>query len=143
YEASISEENRELLAIQSRVYGLLGLIPDGTDYWEVLLSLLRLGILGYYDPDLNSFFLLRDLGGLDSRTSLSTIVHEYAHALQDQYWDLIRLQRERREDWDATAALAQIIEGNAVATEEAHFGAAVRSRPRCFEMPAFSRGNPP
>jgi len=143
YQDSFSEEDKRLLGIQSRLYGLVGLIPDGTDYLEVFLGLLRLGILGYYDPDLDAFFLLDDLGGLTSQTSLSTIVHEFAHALQDETYDINALYEARKKDWDASTALSNVIEGNAVATEGAYFGRAVRPNPSCFQIPGFSRSNPP
>lgn len=143
YTNSFTDEDKRLLGVQSRLYGLVGLIPDGTDYIETFLSLIETGILGYYDPDLKAFFLLDDLGGLSSQTSLSTIVHEFAHALQDEYYDINKMYDARKTDWDASTALAHVIEGNAVATESAYFGRAVRPKPACFQLPGFSRSNPP
>jgi hypothetical protein len=136
YRNNYDAEAKQQAELQEDVYELLGMLPKGSDIRELFLGLLGLGILGFYDPDQDAFYLLDDLGGLDSVASRTTIVHELAHALQDQYYDLIKLEGERRRnnDWDGITAFLDVIEGDAVATEGAYRNASPR-RAACFEIP--------
>ena len=137
YRDNFSEESKRQTQLQQDVYQLLGMIPKGANINELFLGLLGLGILGFYDPDLDAFFLLDDLGGLDSAASRTTIVHELAHALQDQYLDINKIEGERRRsnDWDGLTAFLDVIEGDAVATEGAYRNASPR-RAACYQIPA-------
>ncbi len=135
YRAGFDEADLEAVALQEEVYSLLGLIPDDTDLLDTFLVLLGLSIAAFYDPDVKAFYLLDDLGGIDSAASETTIVHELVHALQDQHHDLNALGEALEADWDATRAFASLLEGDAVQTETAYFGRALRSRPTCFAVP--------
>ncbi len=143
YQASFTDEDREAIRVQQEIYALLGLVPEDSDILSLFLDLLGQGIAGFYDSDLKAFYLLDDLGGLGSQASLQTIVHELTHALQDQHYNLKALSEEREADWDAAAALASLLEGDAVASETSYFGFALRSRPSCFTIPVFRLSNPP
>lgn len=128
------EEDLAEIAVSQDLYRLLSLIPPDADIKELFLSLLGIGILGFYDPELKAFFLLDDLGGIDSSSSRTTIVHEFSHALQDQYYDINAIQKRLRHDHDAMLAFIDVLEGDAVATEGAYSG----TRPRgaaCFAIP--------
>jgi hypothetical protein len=136
YRDSIDDGDRREAALQEDVYQLLGLVPAGTSIIEALLSLLNLGILGFYDPDHGALFLVDDLGGLDSAASRSTVVHELTHALQDQYYDLKKLQApfEQGNDWDGYTAYLNAVEGDAVVTEGAYRESSSQRAP-CFQIP--------
>jgi hypothetical protein len=121
-------------AIQQDLYRLLSLIPPDADIRELFLSLLGLGILGFYDPDLKAFYLIDDLGSIDSSLNRTTIVHEFTHALQDQYYDINAIQDRLRRDRDATLAFLDVIEGDAVNTEGAFSAPRLRSG-ACFAIP--------
>ena len=136
YRRSYDEEDIEAIRVRQDVYRLLGLISPDTDLLSSFLSLLGLGIAGFYEPPLDAFYLLDDLGGVTSSASRTTVVHELTHALQDQYYDLEALDKQREDDWDAQMALSTAIEGDAVNTETLYFGSALRRRPACFMMPA-------
>jgi hypothetical protein len=125
------EESRDEFALTDAVYKLLGLIPEDSNTLDSLLGILRFGILGFYSTDHDSFYLVDDV----ESTWESTIVHEFAHALQDQYHDLDALDDEREGDWDALQAVTSVHEGDAVATEWALQGDAARPMPDCFEVP--------
>ncbi len=137
YRAGFDAETRQRNEVQGEVYGLLGLTPAGTDITETFLKLLGTGILGFYDPDTKAFYLVDDLGGLDSPTSHTTVVHELTHALQDQYYDLNSLEKARTDanDWDGVTAFLDTIEGDAVSTEGAYRGTSSRRAP-CNQIPA-------
>ena len=71
---------------------LLGLLPADVDLLQTMFDLQEEQILGFYDPAEDAFYLVdtasdEPLDALDQ----ATFVHEYVHALQDQYYDLSRL----------------------------------------------------
>jgi hypothetical protein len=85
-------------------------------------------------------------GGIYGSLAKSTIVHELTHALQYQYVNVDRASGERANDWDATTALLDVIEGDAVNTENALLGYSTRStyrQPVCFAIPAPQRSGTP
>ncbi len=136
FRRSYSAEDLAEVGVRQEIYRLLGLISNETDLLATFLSLLGIGVAGFYEPELDAFYLLDDLGGLSSGPSRTTIVHELAHALQDQHHDLDALDKQREDDWDGQMALAHTIEGDAVNTETLFFGQALRPKPACFSMPA-------
>ena len=124
---------------KQELYRLLGLIPERSDLRQQSLDNLITLILGFYSPELDALYLLEEItGGLDGVTARTTIVHELVHALQDQYHDLPALQAARADDWDATIALLDVMEGDAIAAEIAYFGFSTRASyraPLCFGIP--------
>ena len=124
---------------KQELYRLLGLIPERSDLRQQSLDNLITLILGFYSPELDALYLLEEItGGLDGVTAQTTIVHELVHALQDQYHDLPALQAARADDWDATIALLDVMEGDAIAAEIAYFGFSARASyraPLCFGIP--------
>jgi hypothetical protein len=134
------------------VYELLGLIPERQaspgsgqaqppslqqSQVDNLISL----ITGFYSPEFNALYLVDSAQG-----SRSTIVHELTHALQYQYADIARAERQRANDWDATTALLDVLEGDAVNTEIEVLGYSTRQsyrNPVCFTIPAPQRAGTP
>ncbi|MGE3986282.1 MAG: hypothetical protein AB7G38_19100 [Dehalococcoidia bacterium] len=140
------------LNIQQEVYDVLGLIPERKppqssgqaapptlqeSQVDNLISL----ITGFYSPELNALYLVESATG-----SRSTIVHELTHALQYQYADIPKIERQRANDWDATTALLDVLEGDAVNTEIQLLGFSTRQsyrQPVCFTIPAPQRAGTP
>jgi hypothetical protein len=135
FPTTIDEEGQRTITLTNEIYALLGLVPEGTDYLQVILDLLRAGMTGFYDPDQKSFYLV------DDRVFVfrTTIVHEFAHALQHQYHDYPAAVKARQKDWDAAMTLTDVLEGDAVATEIAFHGFSLRN-PACFTIPPVSQG---
>lgn len=135
--------------VKQELYELLGLVPPpqprpggpsptlGQQSLDYLIS----QITGFYSEDLNAFYLLDDLGGLDSVQSRQTVVHELVHALQDQYYDFGGTARARANDWDGYRALLDVMEGDAVGAEIAYFGYSTHRAPQCFVIPPASRSD--
>ena len=142
YRNGFDAEDLRDTQTQEDVYHLLSLIPESTDLLDTFLNLLGGGILGFYDPELDAFYLLDDIGGVDSFTSRTTVVHEFTHALQDQYYDLDATGERLRDDWDASLAFSHVVEGDAVATETAYSGFPVRLT-NCFTIPGVSNSGTP
>jgi len=114
--SSLEPDDRAVILLHQEVYRLLGLIPDNADLIDLQITLLRGAVLGFYDPDVRQLFILDDLG-LSSPVTRLTLVHEFTHALQDQYYDLNRVEAGLRDDWDAEAAWIDLLEGDARSSE--------------------------
>ena len=139
--------------LRQETYVLLGMVPapeddpQGRDLQEQQIDNLIDLITGFYSNDFLAFYLVESInGGIYGGLARSTIVHELTHALQYQYRDIDGLARERAGDWDATTALLDVLEGDAVYTETLVLGFSTRStyrEPVCFEIPAAQRANTP
>jgi hypothetical protein len=137
YEDSSDETQRSAAARQD-VYALLALVMPQASVQEQEATYLGGGITGYYDPELKAFFLVSDQGGLLSSAGRATVVHEFTHALQDQYYDLTAKDNSLQRDWDALRAWTSLIEGDAATTENAYMGFAISGGGDCFLLPAVS-----
>jgi hypothetical protein len=100
-----SEKARGLQA----TYRLLGLLPDSLDLRTLLLDLFTEQIVGYYEPDSTTLFLVANS---DPALLRLTVSHELVHALQHQYLPLDSIMRQPGDNDRLTAAQA-ILEGQA------------------------------
>jgi hypothetical protein len=90
-------------------YKALGLIPDTMKLPDLYVKILTEQILGYYDPKTKVLYMVKDA---PEDYAAVTLLHELAHALQDQYVNLDSLQRIEGDD-DRAAAVQAVIEGQA------------------------------
>jgi hypothetical protein len=123
------------LDLRQEVYRLLDFVPERSNVAEESTNYLGTLITGFYSSTLKAFYLLDDQGGVNSASSRATVVHEFTHALQDQYYGLERLAAAHGDDWDASRAFLSVIEGDAMDTERHFFGAPLRRLPACFTLP--------
>ncbi len=104
-------------ARQTRFYVAFDFIEPGTDYIAAYLDALEAQLGGFYDPitkEMNTLLLNGDeLGDELPLLEQITYVHEYAHALQDQHFDLNALDKLTRDNRDQYQALRALIEGDA------------------------------
>ncbi len=102
-------------------YVALGLLPADIDLRGVYLKLLDSQVAGFYDPDTKTMNVI-PMSGNDPGSTLSfaeqiTYVHEFTHALQDQYFDLNKLESPAVEALpDRSLAVTSLVEGDATAT---------------------------
>lgn len=90
-------------------YRLLGLLPDSLDLRTLMLDLYTEQIVGYYEPDSTTLFVVANA----DRTVLRAVVsHELVHALQHQYLPLDSIMRQTGDN-DRLAAAQSILEGQA------------------------------
>jgi hypothetical protein len=138
--------------LKQETYVLLGMIPPpeqagGRDLQDQQVDNLIDLLTGFYSNDFQAFYLVESIsGGIYGSLARSTIVHELTHALQYQYLDIDKVARERSGDWDATTALLDVLEGDAVYTETLVLGYSTRStyrEPVCFQIPAPMRPGTP
>jgi hypothetical protein len=95
-----------------RTIEAFGLLPEGTDLEALMLDVLTIAVGGFYDPERDQLYALTsELGALNQ----FVLIHECAHALQDQYADLqaFAMEQEHFENEDAAIGRAAVVEGGA------------------------------
>lgn len=103
----------ELAKAQSTALQALGLLPEQFDMRQALTDMVVSQAGAYYDPETETFYML--MAEL-SQANLDTImIHELQHALQDQYFDLKKLQavQQAEPNEDKRSAISFILEGEA------------------------------
>ncbi len=90
-------------------YRLFGLIPDTLDLRGLLLALYTEQVVGYYDPDSSTLYVVE---GTDPAQVRLVLAHELVHALQGQYLNLDSLLNQPRQN-DRRMAAQAVMEGQA------------------------------
>jgi hypothetical protein len=111
------EEDRDDILIDQRLYATLGILDRETDLYDLILNLYGEGVLGYYDAEEESFFVLNE-GEEFGPAGIRTYVHEFVHALQQQHFDFDAEFDAREDNSDASAALRALLEGDASIAEQ-------------------------
>lgn len=107
-------------------YRALDLVGPDVDLGAAYFDLLTTSVGGYYDPETDEMTVILDSEqGADDELPLGdslTYAHEFAHALQDQHYDLEALidQVSEAGSYDFQLAMDALIEGDA-SLIELHF----------------------
>jgi len=129
-EAELPPETNRLV---SDFYIAFDLLPPGSDYRALYLSLLGQQVGGYYDTSSRTMntLLLRGSAPGDSLPLLERIVyaHEYVHALQDQHFGIEALQAAAGDDTDRGFAVLALLEGDATVVMNAYTSALSQRSP--------------
>ncbi|HYP00332.1 MAG TPA: hypothetical protein VER76_09100, partial [Pyrinomonadaceae bacterium] len=88
----------------------LGLVPANFEMRSFFIALLTEQVAGYYEPKTQEFYLA-DWIDLDGQQTV--MAHELTHALQDQHFNLRRLEKWPKGDSDAELAAHALVEGDA------------------------------
>jgi hypothetical protein len=99
----------ERLGHIAAVYRRFGLIPDTLDLRAVLLAVLEEQVVGYFDPDSATLYVVQ---GTDPVQIRLVLAHELVHALQHQYVALDSLLTGDGPN-DARLAAQAVLEGQA------------------------------
>ncbi|HJN39992.1 MAG TPA: hypothetical protein QGH28_07420 [Chloroflexota bacterium] len=110
--ADYPPEEQQLDALE---WTLLGLLAPGEDILNLQLELLGADILGFYDQDAKTMYVID--GGDGGMAMLKFVLtHEYVHALQDAAFDLGAIDdRIGTDNGDVLAAFTALVEGDATA----------------------------
>ncbi len=88
-----------------------GLVPADFQLRPFTIKLLTEQVMGYYDPKTQIFYLA---DWVDLGEQQPVIAHELTHALQDQHFNLRRLEHWPKGDSDAELAAHALVEGDAM-----------------------------
>jgi hypothetical protein len=121
-EEEYKDEPEEEKRADQELLVLLDLWDPERDLEQTLIDMDSSQIAGFYDPDDDTFYVVTDEeGNLDLRDEL-TFVHEYVHALQDQYYDLSILDEEKGLNDDERMAFRALAEGEATQVSFKYLG---------------------
>ncbi len=107
------EENREDTDQIEKVLRALQLIEPDVDLFEAFVSFYGNAVLGFYDPETDELVLR---GAELNPYVETTLVHELAHALDDQHFELHRPDVYEADD-ESSLAFSSLIEGVALTVE--------------------------
>jgi hypothetical protein len=100
---------QEKIQNDQRAYENLGLLPAGTDLLKLLLDILEEQAGAYYDPETDTFFVLKDM---PRSTAPILMAHELTHALDDQRFNIDAMLNKLNGDDDRTTAYTAVVEGS-------------------------------
>ena len=123
------DEDRDDILNSQELLEIMGMIPQDADLYQMLLSLFTEQVVGFYDPETEELYVIK---GIDELTPLDelTLAHEYAHALQQQHFDIHSLAEKLADDSEAEAALSALIEGDATAVQAGYMFTYLTSQER-------------
>ncbi len=101
----------EEIAADVLVLAVFDFVPEDFDLERVLLDLYSTQILGMYDDEEDTFFVVSE-GDFDLLDRL-TFAHEFVHALQDEHYDLEGFVDEDKLSDDQMMARMSLVEGDA------------------------------
>jgi hypothetical protein len=97
-----------------------GLLPGNVDLFDAVNTAKGDGVLAYYSPE-DKEVVVRGKGPIDAPTR-ATLAHELTHVLQDQHFDLQKLERADAKAHPDSGALKALIEGDANWVEDKYVG---------------------
>jgi hypothetical protein len=105
----------EQVAADEQLYHGLGLLPKDDELADVYLDLLTSQVAGLYDPIKEKLYVVSKAGGVGAVEQVY-YSHEYDHALQDQHFDLEKVQDGLDDQTDEALARQSLVEGDAYLT---------------------------
>ena len=100
------DEARKMIQVMAE----FGVVDPDTDLYALFSEFMEQAASAFYKPHTQTFYLIEGNTGPGARP---VIFHELVHALEDQYYDLEKLIREREDDGDAAMAIKALTEGSA------------------------------
>jgi hypothetical protein len=111
-----TDEERAELDQYEGLYRAFGLVNGDIDLFDTSNELMSDGVAAYYSPETKRITV--NGATLDAATRV-TVVHELTHALQDQHFDLIRL--ENGLDDATSETFTAVIEGDATRIDARYY----------------------
>ena len=112
------EEGEDDLEHAAGVYRAVGFWPDDADEpLEIARRFAAVSSVGYYDPEAGELIIL---GSADTPNLRVTLVHELTHALEDQHFDLGRLEELLEREDESGGAFRSLVEGSASRVDTAY-----------------------
>ncbi len=112
----VSAAERADVQREEAVFRALGLIGGKADLLAGINTSESSGTLAYYDPDHQDIIVRGTTLDAEHRV---TVAHELTHVLQDQHFDLRKLQKQAADSKSGDSdALRALVEGDAVRVED-------------------------
>ena len=121
-ETKLAEQyNSQELRDYGRSFETLGLIPEGTDLAEAILSLYDEQVAAFYVPEEHALYTFKD-ESFTKNLDRVTLAHELTHALQDQNFDLLKFPLKIKNNDDLALATSALVEGDATLLMAQYYG---------------------
>jgi hypothetical protein len=112
------ESDQAALRADARSLAAIGLIPEGTDLFDLTIRLMNEQAAGFYDPRTDAMYVIADG---DFGAEAYFYAHEVVHALQDAWLDPHdHLEETSSDNSDETLAALALYEGDAVSAANAY-----------------------
>jgi hypothetical protein len=108
-EVELPPEMRERY---DRAASAIGLVGRDESYFDIYLGLLESEVAGFYDDDLDTFYIMDDT---PADLQEPVMAHELFHAIQDQEWGLPSIVGRGESISDVALASQALVEGDALA----------------------------
>jgi len=110
--------NQDDLVTDSAFYAMLGMLPPGTDLYNLLIDLYTEQVAGFYDGDAKELVVPAAPDGFTPLQKI-TVVHELVHALTDQHFEFNGSFDTVVEEGigDDASAFQALIEGDATRSQ--------------------------
>ena len=115
-----SEEDLAEMSATQDLFVFLDFLEEGDNLHDILVEAHTEETLGFYDHEEDRLCLIGDSAVAVDPMDKLTLAHEYAHALQDQHFDLSALM-EQDDDSEASGAMLALIEGDATVVMSFYF----------------------
>jgi hypothetical protein len=112
-ESMARENPADYTAATERVYKQLLLIPQEASLLRLTLDLYAGQVIGLYDQYAKHLYVVAGTG-VTTPLGQITYAHEFTHALQDQAFDLRKLQGDAKDQGDRALSITSLVEGDAV-----------------------------
>ena len=132
---------REVRQMKRLAAGLraAGLVTGEVDLAQAVNDDQQASVLAFYDPDVKEV-VVRGTGRLDVEHRV-TLAHELTHVLQDQHFDLNKLEAKTDESADGSGdAFRAFVEGDAGRIEDRYLNRLSRADQREYEDSIFAEG---
>jgi hypothetical protein len=117
-DQALTKAERQQLARDQSTLRAFGLITPDVNLREQVESLDASGAAAYYDPKTKKITVKGT--NLDDPATRATVAHELTHALQDQHFDLLKLDKAATTTTHGSSALHMLAEGDAVRIQDAY-----------------------
>ena len=114
------EEDREEILTTQQFYATLGMIDQDEDLYELLLGLYTEIVLGFYDAEVETLYVVTDTPEFGPQDAL-TYSHELVHGLQQQHFDIHSIFESLDDNSDRKRAFRALVEGDASISERLYF----------------------
>ncbi len=108
-----SAEDLAEMAVTQDLFVLLDFLDEGDSLYDLWVQSYTQDTLGFYNYRQGKLCLIGDSAAATDPEGRLTLVHEYAHALQDQHFDLSALHEQEGIDSEASGARLALVEGDA------------------------------
>jgi hypothetical protein len=137
-DASTGEPAADEVDVGKVTFEALGLIDKNLDLNALGETAAGQNLLGWYDTDEKALFVR---GNKVTPFIKTILVHELTHALQDQYFDIVREDLYEADD-DSSLGLEAVVEGDATRVEMAYYESLTAEEERLVELEANDAGDP-